>query len=234
MQLTIDLFSDLHLSHNASFNFLGDAQNTDDVIAINAGDTTNGDLALRARLTAALCGRYKTVLTVDGNHDWYGFSAAEVDISSFENVIDGFKIVGCSLWTNFRNNPLVELQAQREINDFHVIKRMTPHRMKELHSDAREFLLQHKDADIVVTHFPPLIQSEHEQYRGDTLNGYFVNDDPDLVRAIKPLLWCHGHTHMPFDYDFEGTRVVCNPRGYPHEYGRRKGAYAPKRIVVEK
>jgi hypothetical protein len=27
-------------------------------------------------------------------------------------------------------------------------------------------------------------------------------------------LWVHGHTHDSFDYTLNGTRVVCNPRGY--------------------
>jgi len=27
-------------------------------------------------------------------------------------------------------------------------------------------------------------------------------------------LWIHGHTHDSFDYVVNGTRVVCNPRGY--------------------
>jgi hypothetical protein len=28
----------------------------------------------------------------------------------------------------------------------------------------------------------------------------------------------HGHTHFSFDYRLNGTRVVCNPRGYlPYE-----------------
>ena len=27
-------------------------------------------------------------------------------------------------------------------------------------------------------------------------------------------LWVHGHTHDSFDYTVDGTRVVCNPRGY--------------------
>jgi predicted phosphodiesterase len=30
-------------------------------------------------------------------------------------------------------------------------------------------------------------------------------------------LWIHGHTHDPFDYEINGTRVICNPRGYPGE-----------------
>jgi hypothetical protein len=28
------------------------------------------------------------------------------------------------------------------------------------------------------------------------------------------VLWIHGHTHESFDYVVNGTRVVCNPRGY--------------------
>ena len=30
-------------------------------------------------------------------------------------------------------------------------------------------------------------------------------------------LWLHGHTHSARDYVIGTTRVVCNPRGYPHE-----------------
>jgi len=40
-----------------------------------------------------------------------------------------------------------------------------------------------------------------------------VSDLPSLVRA-PVALWVHGHTHTAFDYFAEGTRVICNPRGY--------------------
>ena len=36
---------------------------------------------------------------------------------------------------------------------------------------------------------------------------------PTLVRS-PVALWIHGHTHTAFDYTVDGTRVVCNPRGY--------------------
>jgi hypothetical protein len=41
----------------------------------------------------------------------------------------------------------------------------------------------------------------------------------DLDRLMGPPanLWLHGHTHAAFDYNVRGTRVVCNPRGYPRE-----------------
>lgn len=35
--------------------------------------------------------------------------------------------------------------------------------------------------------------------------------------AEQMALWVHGHSHTAVDYDVAGTRVVCNPRGYPGE-----------------
>jgi hypothetical protein len=27
-------------------------------------------------------------------------------------------------------------------------------------------------------------------------------------------MWIHGHTHDNLNYELNGTRVICNPRGY--------------------
>jgi hypothetical protein len=35
-----------------------------------------------------------------------------------------------------------------------------------------------------------------------------------LLDGDRAQLWIHGHTHDSFDYVCNGTRVVCNPRGY--------------------
>jgi hypothetical protein len=35
-----------------------------------------------------------------------------------------------------------------------------------------------------------------------------------LLDGSRVALWVHGHTHDSFDYEVNGTRVVCNPRGY--------------------
>jgi Icc-related predicted phosphoesterase len=82
-----------------------------------------------------------------------------------------------------------------------------------------------------MTHFPPILQSEHPKYAGDPYNPYFVNDLPDLVRELKPKLWVHGHTHSAFDYEFEGVRVVCNPIGYPGE-NIKEPIFMPKIVEI--
>jgi Icc-related predicted phosphoesterase len=38
-----------------------------------------------------------------------------------------------------------------------------------------------------------------------------------MILALNPRLWIHGHTHTSFDYMIGDTRVVANPHGYPGE-----------------
>jgi hypothetical protein len=47
---------------------------------------------------------------------------------------------------------------------------------------------------------------------GDLLNPAFASNLEDLMGILK--LWIHGHMYSSLDYMVNGTRVVCNPRGY--------------------
>jgi Icc-related predicted phosphoesterase len=81
---------------------------------------------------------------------------------------------------------------------------------------------------VVVTHHLPHPNSVHPRYTGDSLNPSFASDLSALVR--EPVkLWIHGHTHESMDYVVNGTRVVCNPRGYmPQEPNR---SFKPSLVV---
>lgn len=87
---------------------------------------------------------------------------------------------------------------------------------------------------IVVTHHAPHRRSLAERYAQDPVSAGFVNDLAGLVRA-PVALWAHGHTHTSFDYVTEdGTRVVCNPRGYiRRRTGERENtAFAWDKVVT--
>ena len=56
--------------------------------------------------------------------------------------------------------------------------------------------------------------SIHPRFAGSPLNLCFVSDLESMLDADRVDLWIHGHTHDSFDYVLNGTRVVCNPRGY--------------------
>lgn len=83
---------------------------------------------------------------------------------------------------------------------------------------------------IVVTHHAPHRQSLAARYAADPVSAGFVNDLPSLVRAPVSL-WVHGHTHTAFDYTVNGTRVVCNPRGY---VDRRTGRLENRHFAWDK
>ncbi len=94
----------------------------------------------------------------------------------------------------------------------------TPADSLALHARARAWLEAElakpfAGQTIVVTHHAPHRLSLAPRYAHDPVSAGFVSDLDALVRA-PVALWIHGHTHTSFDYTVNGTRVVCNPRGY--------------------
>jgi predicted phosphodiesterase len=224
--MKIAIFSDLHIEWSLN---QGPELNTNDADVI----VIAGDIASHTNLdwVNERFGSEKNVLYVLGNHEYYNGdfnlvpnivrSSLSPNIRLLNNesvTIDNVTFHGSTLWTNFRSNPLIAYDAARFINDFRVVRHLSPERMESLFYDATDFLEETvNENDVVITHFAPALESVHPNYKGDNLNGYFVNDCADLIRNLKPKLWIHGHTHTPFDYTIEGTRIVANPHGYPGE-----------------
>ena len=67
---------------------------------------------------------------------------------------------------------------------------------------------------VVITHHAPSRKSIHPRFADSLLNACFVSDAERLIDGSRARVWTHGHTHDSFDYFLNGTRVVCNPRGY--------------------
>ena len=216
--IKIDIYSDLHVDawrHEIQFAITNDSKYA---LAIVAGDSGNG-LHFQTKIKNELEKHYKKVFIIPGNHDYYGETFEDCQNEKLQELeFDGFKIVGCTYWTNFRKNVFAAQDAYRYINDFVYIKDITPAKIIQLHNKFKKniFDLQYKP-DIIVTHFPPIIESQHEKYGEHILNPYFVNDDEEFFLHMSPKIWIHGHTHSAFDYTKGETRVICNPMGYPNE-----------------
>ncbi|TWO63120.1 hypothetical protein FN976_28600 [Caenimonas sedimenti] len=96
---------------------------------------------------------------------------------------------------------------------------------------------------VVVTHHLPHRNSVAERYVDDALTPGFVTLVPEdaITRAD---LWVHGHTHDSVDFVLgaqsagvdapsgKGTRVVCNPRGYPMG-GGKDAAFENARFIPD-
>jgi Icc-related predicted phosphoesterase len=63
------------------------------------------------------------------------------------------------------------------------------------------------------------------------LNACFISRLEHLMDGARVRLWIHGHTHDSFDYTVNGTRVVCNPRGYAKNGVNENARFDPDYIV---
>lgn len=222
--MKINFYSDLHIEWT---NYIGPKIDTSGDVIVLAGDIGN---LIDTNWINSLTD--KPIIYVMGNHEYYSstypdfkewlkpFLNDNIHILDNESItVDGVQFHCASLWTNFRDNPVVAFEAGRYINDFRRIYGMSPMKMESEHYKSVDYLSETvKVGDVVVTHFAPCLQSVHPKYKDDSLNGYFVNDLEDFVSKLNPKLWIHGHTHSSFDYTLDcGTRVICNPRGYRDE-----------------
>jgi len=149
-----------------------------------------------------------------------------------EAVLDGVRFLGTTLWTDFQLSDDSEQRAaakdaaRRLLRDFSRIRvreasadLFTPDdsvalfRQHAAWLDARLSSV-HAGPTVVITHHAPSTRSIHPRFADSLLNACFVSDVEQLLGAHRAALWIHGHTHDSFDYLVDGTRVVCNPRGY--------------------
>jgi 3',5'-cyclic AMP phosphodiesterase CpdA len=187
------------------------------------------------------------VLYVAGNHEFYGHSCpglyAELgraaDGSSLcvlennETIVAGVRFLGCTLWSDFdfdgperRDDSMRFCEAV--VNDYTLIafdsagRTLTAGDTRALHLESRRWLetklaQPHAGPTVVITHHAPLIRSRPRAAAWRALAGAFASDLTWLMGGDRVEVWIFGHTHRAADLDVRGTRVISNPRGYPHE-----------------
>jgi predicted phosphodiesterase len=230
----IRIYSDLHLEFAP---FAPPAIDAD--LIVLAGDIDNG----AAGIEWAKGTFNKPVLYLAGNHEYYvgefeavqgamGAAARKLSVELLdcsEAVAGGVRFLGCTLWTDYSLAPQAErpavIEAARKLNpDYQLIRRgsraFAPEDAIALCTRHRAWLAAALAAPfpgktVVVTHFAPHPHSIAPAYVGHRANPGFVLDLRDMMGSAA--LWIHGHTHTFFDYRVGGTRVICNPRGYPGE-----------------
>ena len=153
-------------------------------------------------------------------------------LDNAEIVIGGVRFLGSTLWSDFdlfgkgEKRLAAMAEGQRLIRDFSRIRfaeageRMfSPDDSAQLFKRNADWLktrlaAPHDGPTVVITHHAPSPGSIHPRFAQSLLNACFVSDAEYLLDGSRVGLWIHGHTHDTFDYRVNGTRVVCNPRGY--------------------
>jgi len=220
--MAFQLVSDLHLETMRDYGktLLDEIIPSDDILIV-AGDLCNA-MDFNFVLTQ-LCGKYREVIFILGNHEHYFNSFKDVDwyISKLKikNLhilrndiieLDGVKIAGTTMW--FKDDPM-NVCYQRKINDFAYIREFVNQVYIE-NKRAVKFIRSLKNIDMVVTHYVPSRKAIAPIYKGFELNRFFICDMEEDILKIKPKYWLFGHTHFSYDFKIGETRLLSNPRGY--------------------
>jgi len=234
MLMRIRFLSDLHLEVTP----YAPPETGADLVVL-AGDIHNG----AAGIEWARESFRAPVLYVPGNHEYYeGEFGAVLDaleaaaartgvrlLDCAQHVAGDVRFLGCTLWTDYSLAPADRRQrviddSRTRNPDYALIRfgsrNFAPEDAIALCERHRRWLDARLDeafagTTVVITHFAPHPLSIAPAYAGHPANPAFIVDLEAMMGRAG--LWIHGHTHTRFDYRVRGTRVVCNPRGYPGE-----------------
>jgi Icc-related predicted phosphoesterase len=191
---------------------------------------------------------------VPGNHDFYWWQDSGPAYTMADQVergrdlaakagihllmddaieIAGVRIVGSTLWTDFRVGVMPGMMthalrtAEKGMNDYRRIRTgpTTRHRLRPadtiaMHRASRAFLdrtlaLPFAGPTVVVSHNAP-DPGALPDWHAD-LSWCYASEMGDLIAERQPAAWIHGHLHRHRDVMLGATRMVANPRGYPGE-----------------
>jgi predicted phosphodiesterase len=183
--------------------------------------------------------KFKHVLMVMGNHEYYGSYIDEAVITlrnllPYKNfhildgdyiVIDNNLFVGGTLWTNYnKEDPFTIMRAPTMINDYRVIyngdTRITVSDILERHKHFVKWVEQVDksgyDNNILITHHSPSMQTIADHYKHDeTMNGLFGSNLDYLLTNFDYAIF--GHQHDPKTPIVNDCVLLNNSRGYPFE-----------------
>lgn len=237
--MKLHILNDLHIEFE-DFHI----PETDADVIILAGDIHVGEKGVKWALETI---KDKQVIYVMGNHEYYREALPDLTkklkkltegthVHVLENNVfemDKVVFLGCTLWSDFQllNDPeKAVITAQRMMNDFKLIKVSSKQRNLRASDTAIWHVLskswiekklqgfkQDTVKTVVVSHHAPSILSVPERFKTHPLSSAFASQMDTFISDSTIDLWVHGHIHDSSDYTINNTRILCNPRGYPHE-----------------
>lgn len=198
------------------------------------------------------------VIYVAGNHEFYGCDRRDVlsllrsaaddtgvhFLDNDEVTINDIRFLGATLWTDFELFGAILKESainagKNGLNDFRLIAdrgdAFSPNDAIALCNESVDWLVKKLisvdgiSKTVVITHHLPSMQSVLGKYRNDILSACFASNLDELLGYSN--LWIHGHTHDSFDYTVNGTRVICNPRGYVNRGKQENLRFNPNCVV---
>lgn len=178
--------------------------------------------------------KFEKVFVVSGNHEYYCNTLHTTDIA-IQNICDyqtncfymnnksmyleGFLIVGTTLWSNIDNNTVSYM------NDFRYIyetptKLLQPETYRKKHIEAVKFIQEEvnkKLPTIILSHHAPHLCMNGKYKSSPNCSGFttaltYLNKQHGNIKC-----WLSGHTHQNLTCDKDGIILSANCMGYSNE-----------------
>jgi predicted phosphohydrolase len=216
-----------------------------------------GDMGIKGRFafsTQQVQELRRPLIAIAGNHEFYSAKidtavevmrqqaqdAGAVFLEREEAVVAGVRILGCTLWSDFRlfagdnladvvrdANYAVGDRYSGGMNDFRRIRVAKDNYRKFRPKDAATLFTQSvawlrerlaipfNGATVVMTHHAPSMLCLPKATRQDRMSCAYASHLDSLIEEFQPNLWIWGHIHdsVP-EFQIGRTRMLSNPRGY--------------------
>ena len=243
--MKIQIASDLHLKFFENREWLdrNPIIPTGDVLVL-AGDIVVNKYRKKARnFFRYIESKFRTIIRIHGNHEFYGGEIAFAYPSYYKEVGDNhflinnksivideaeekIKFIGSVLWSYIPEES--KILIGNRMNDYRMIFRkygsdkvpigvdLTNLYNKVSINFLREELKKSFKGKIVfVTHHLPVFECIDEEKDGMMLNHAYANSLNDYIENNPRIcLWIHGHSHTFKDINMGETRIIRNPMGY--------------------
>jgi predicted phosphodiesterase len=199
---------------------------------ILAGDIGDPDEATLYTFLDMVRHKYKRVIYVPGNHEFYGrepgskknpaavlrwFQQLDDKWPNFHffyrrnEVIDGVRVLGVTGWST-------------EPDGTDWAKSISEEGRKDI-KFLEEGIANSKEPILIVTHYPSTLRVVQDNFKGKLSQ---FNYAQDLERLYRPPVhtWIFGHIHQKHDFSIPYSsmmygngfvRILCNPHGYANE-----------------
>jgi len=221
--MKIRFYSDLHLEFG---KFNAPDPDSPETVLVLAGDI--GVKLGALSFVEQIAPKYKAVIMVAGNHEFYNGNIAEVikrwkDVAHIPNfyflenssvVIDGIRFLGCTLWSDYDNdNFVVKQYCKLRMNDFKMISVEVPkaHNTRkktyftpDIASVLHKTSLQYLKSQLLAAGMQTVVITHHSpSVIGCDSERYGVNNDLDYAyyTPLEYLMNWHDHlTHWIFGH----------------------------------
>lgn len=249
-KLTLQIVSDVHLEFRQNAARINSLKPVSPNLAL-LGDIGNPKTTEYQNFIKSCSRNFDNVFLIAGNHEYYHHTIAEIDgflrlfSQNLGNVhflqnsainLDGFKIIGCTLWSKIDPKIHGQISDYRYIYGKKNIRKITPNEILNIHQESVKYLEQELNPylsanwtlpHIVLTHHAPL---NNELILGSYkyLNSHsaFATNLEYLFR-MPVVAWGYGHTHLNSRFDYivndHKIKVFTNQMGSKNTRGFQEG-----------